>query len=71
MKAEDLQGTIAKYMKKRHIKTKAQLREHTTIGSPNTFKKYLEDPDLMPLGVFNQIMDALNVPKEERFELFK
>ena len=69
MKAEDLQGTIAKYMKKRHIRTKAQLMAHTTVGSPNTFRKYLEDPDLMPMGVFIQIMDALNVPREERFEL--
>lgn len=69
MRAEDLQGTIAKYMKKRHIRTQAQLREHTTVGSPNTFRKYLANPDLMPLGVFNQIMDALNVPREERVEL--
>ncbi len=71
MKAELLQGTIAKYMKIRHINTQAQLRAHTRVGSPNTFRKYLASPDLMPLGVFDEIMGALNVPEEERIELLK
>lgn len=71
MKAELLQGTIEKYKKIRHVRTQAQLREHTSIGSPNTFSKYLADPDLMPLGVFNEIMDYLKVPWEERIELLK
>ena len=69
MKSEALQGTIAKYRVIRHIKTQEALRQHTTVGSPNTFRKYLEEPDLMPIGVFNDIMTALNVPKEEKIEL--
>ena len=71
MNSEQLQGTIAKYMKIRHIRTPDQLRKHTRVGSPNTFRKYLASPDLMPLGVFDEIMGALNVPEEERIALLK
>lgn len=71
MKPELLQGTIAKYMKVRHIRTQDQLRKHTRVGSPNTFRKYLASPDLMPLGVFDEIMGALNVPEEEKIALLK
>lgn len=71
MKAEELQGTIEKYKKIRHIRTNEMLRQHTTVGSSTTFRKYMNDPDLMPLGVFNQIMSALNVPQEERLALLK
>ena len=69
MKSDELQGTIEKYKKIRHIRTQEQLRRHTTVGSPNTFRKYLNNPDLMPLGIFEEIMTALNVPKEEKIEL--
>lgn len=71
MNSEQLQGTIAKYMKIRHIRTQDQLRKHTRVGSPNTFRKYLASPDLMPLGVFDEIMGALNVPEEEKIALLK
>lgn len=71
MKAEDFEGCVAKYMKKRHITTKEQLRAHTTVGSSTTFRKYFKEPDLIPIGVFNQIMTALKVPSEERYELLK
>ena len=64
-------ATTKKYMELRHIHTKEQLRAHTTIGSHNTFKKWWDNPELMPLGVFEQLMRALNVPKEEQFEIFK
>lgn len=71
MNTELFQGTVEKYKKIRHIKTQEQLRAHTTCGSPTTFRKYWNDPDLMPLGIWEQIMDSLNVPLEERFEILK
>lgn len=71
MKAELLQGTIEKYKKLRHVTTQAQLRAHTSVGSPTTWTKYLNNPALMPLGVFEQIMDYLKVPWEERVEILK
>lgn len=63
-------ATTKKYMELRHIRTKEQLRKHTTVGSNKTFLKYFNEPDLMPMGVFNQIMKSLNVPKEEITKLF-
>jgi hypothetical protein len=30
----------------------------------------MKDPELMPIGVFLQIMSALNVPKERQHEIF-
>ncbi len=64
-------ATIEKYQSLRHIHTKEALRAHTTVGSPNTFRKYLKDPELVPIGVFEEIMSALNVPMEEQLEIFK
>lgn len=71
MNTEVFQGTVQKYMTLRHIRTKEQLRSHTSIGSNKTFLKYWHDPDLMPIGIFEQIMKALNVPWEEKIELLK
>lgn len=71
MNADLLQGTIEKYKKLRHVSTQAQIREHTSVGSPNTWTKYLNDPSLMPMGVFFDIMDYLKVPWEERVEILK
>lgn len=64
-------ATTKKYMELRHIRNREQLRSHTSIGSHNTFKKWWDDPELMPVGVFLQIMDCLNVPEGERFEILK
>lgn len=70
MNTDILQGTIAYYIQVRHMKGKADLcMNHTTIGNYKTFKKYIEDPSKMPLGIFEEIMDALNVPKEERIKI--
>lgn len=69
MNANLFRATTKYYMELNHIKTREQLRAHTTVGSHNTFKKYWDDPDLMPLGIFEEIMTALNVPKEEKIEL--
>lgn len=71
MNVDLFNGTVAKYQKIRHIDTKEKLRAHTTVGSNKTFLKYMKDPELMPMGVWLDIMKALNVPQEERFETLK
>ena len=71
MNTELFRATTKKYMELRHIRTQEQLRLHTSVGSHNTFKKWWDDPELMPLGVFEQIMNCLNVPREEKLEIFK
>ena len=71
MNADLFRATTKKYMELRHINTREKLRLHTTCGSSTTFRKYWYDPDLMPMGVWVQIMDSLNVPFEERFEILK
>ena len=71
MNTDLFRATTKKYMELRHIRTREQLRAHTTVGSHNTFKKWWDDPELMPMGVFEQIMTCLNVPREEQFEIFK
>ena len=71
MNGDLFRATTKKYMVLRHIKTMEQLRSHTTVGSNKTFSKYMRHPDLMPLGIWEQIMDSLNVPHEERFQMLK
>ncbi|MBQ1929237.1 MAG: hypothetical protein II344_01200 [Bacteroidales bacterium] len=71
MNAELFRATTKKYMELRHINTQEKLRAHTTCGSSTTFRKYWNDPDLMPMGMWEQIMDCLNVPQEERFDTLK
>lgn len=70
MNADRFKATASYYMTLRHI-NKEQLRQRTTVGSKSTFVKYFNEPDLMPIGVFNQIMKALNVPLEQQFELLR
>ena len=71
MKADQFRATTKYYMELRHIRTKEQLRAHTTVGSNKTFLKYFQDPELMPLGVFLQIMNCLNVPEGERIDILR
>lgn len=71
MNADLFRATTKKYMELRHINTQEKLRAHTTCGSSTTFRKYWNDPDLMPMGIWLQIMDSLNVPYEERWEILK
>lgn len=71
MNADLFRATCKCYMELRHIRTKEDLRAHTTVGSNCTFLKYWKNPDLIPLGVFEQIMGALNVPYEEQFNILK
>ena len=71
MNADIFRSTCKQYMELRHVNTKEKLRAHTTIGSKSTFVKYWRDPELMPLGIWEQIMDALNVPMEDRWKMLK
>ena len=71
MNGDLFRATTRKYMELRHIRTLEQLRSHTTVGSNKTFIKYMKSPDLMPLGIWEQIMDSLNVTTEDRLEIFK
>ena len=71
MNADLFRATTKKYMELRHINTQEKLRAHTTCGSSTTFRKYWNDPDLMPMGMWEQIMDCLKVPREERIEQIK
>ena len=71
MNADLFRATTKKYMELRHINTREKLRAHTTCGSSTTFRKYWNAPDLMPLGIWSQIMDSLNVPQEERYQMLK
>lgn len=71
MKPDLFRSTTRKYMELRHIRTREDLRKHTVVGSSTTFRKYWNNPELVPLGVFEDIMNALNVPYEERWEILK
>lgn len=71
MNADLFRATTKKYMELRHINTREKLRAHTTCGSSTTFRKYWNDPELMPMGIWEQIMNSLNVPREERIEQIK
>lgn len=64
-------ATIEKYQSLRHIRTKEQLRKHTSVGSNTTFLKYMKEPELMPIGVFEQIMGTLKVPQEEQIQILR
>lgn len=71
MNTDLFRATTKKYMELRHITNREQLRLHTAVGSSTTFRKYWNDPELIPLGVFLQIMKCLKVPQEEQFEILK
>lgn len=70
MNTEKFRATTKYYMELRHIRTLEQLRSHTTVSN-KTFLKYWHNPDLMPMGIWEQIMDSLNVTTEDRLEIFK
>lgn len=70
MNGNQFRATCKCYMELRHIRTLEQLRSHTTVSN-KTFLKWWHNPELIPLGVFEQIMTALNVPYEEQFKILK
>lgn len=71
MNAELFAATLAKYKSLRHIKTLEQLRAHTTCGSSTTFRKWMKEPERIPIGEWENLMNALNVPTSERIEILK
>lgn len=71
MNTELFTATLAKYKSLRHIRTLEQLRAHTCCGSSTTFRKWMRDPELIPVGEFLRIMDALKVPIDERNEILR
>jgi hypothetical protein len=64
-------ATVAKYKTLRHIKGNKALFQHTTCSSIATFNRRMARPEEMELQLFCEIMNALNVPYEERFEILK
>lgn len=71
MNGDVFRGLIRRYMELRHIRTLEDLRKHTTIGSCTTFSKYWNNPELFPWGEIIQMLDALNVPYEDRTQLLQ
>ena len=71
MSGDDFRSFIKKYMEKRHVRTMEDLRSHTTIASNKTFTKYWRSPELFPIGEIENMLDALNVPNEERMEILR
>ena len=43
--------------------------KYTTIGSSTTFRKCWKDPERFQIGDLIRILDALNVPHEERLQI--
>ncbi|WP_091759210.1 helix-turn-helix domain-containing protein [Butyrivibrio sp. INlla18] len=70
MNGDDFRALIRKYMELRHIRTLEDLRQHTTI-SVATFSKYWNNPELFPWGQIISMLDALNVPYDDRLKLLQ
>ena len=66
MNTQEFKGTIKKYRSIRGGMTQEELRKRTKVGGSATFVKYLQHPELMPLGVMEDIFQALGVPAEDR-----
>lgn len=63
------ESELSKYMKLRDITSKEKLRSLTTVGSHGTIIKYFDNPELIPVGKMNEIMQALRIPKEDRVRI--
>ena len=66
-----IRGILRKHMELSHIRSHYDLMRYTTIGSTTTFRKYWNDPERFPIGDLLRMMDGLNVPYEERYEVLK
>lgn len=66
MNTREFRGTISKYRAIRGGMTQEELRGRTKVGSNTTFGKYMRHPELMPIGVLEDIFQALGIPAEER-----
>lgn len=63
------ESEISKYMILARMRSKEELRAHTTVGSNVTMLKYFDDPECIPLGKLQEMMSALKIPKEERLKI--
>ena len=68
-KGEIFEAECRKYMKLRHIGSLEELRSRTTVGSNTTFLRYMDDPELMPMGKMAEVLTALRMPKDIRIQL--
>lgn len=64
-----IRGILRKHMEISHIKSQYDLMRYTTIGSSTTFRKCWKDPERFQIGDLIRILDALNVPHEERLQI--
>ena len=62
-------ATLAKYKSLRHIKNLEQLRAYTGCGSSTTFRKWMQDPERIPIGELENMLKALKVPREEQVDI--
>lgn len=65
-----MEAELARYMIRLRINSKEELGHHTTV-SKNTIYKYFDNPELMPIGNFKEIMSALRIPKEEQIQIME
>ena len=70
-KGQILESELSKYMILCKVRSKEELRQHTTVGSNTTMLKYLDNPERMPLGNLKEIMSALRIPKDERLQIME
>jgi hypothetical protein len=71
MNGDLFKATVAKYKILRHIKGNKALFAHTTCSSIATFNRRMAEPEGMELELFCEVMNALNVPMEDRIEILK
>ncbi len=69
MNTDLFRATVAKYKELRHIRKNEALYKHTTCSSLATFNRRMARPERMELELFCEIMNALNVPYEERLAI--
>lgn len=70
-KGRNLEAELTRYMILRKIRSKEELRQHTTIGSNVTMLKYLDNPERMPIGNLKEIMSALKIPREDMLQMME
>ena len=70
-KGQIVESELSKYMILSRVKSKEELRLHTTVGSNVTMLKYLDNPERMPIGNLKEIMSALKIPKDERLQILE
>lgn len=65
-KGRIFEAELRKNMKLRHMESLEDVRKLTSIGSNVTFLKYIDDPELIPMGKMGEILEAVKMPKDDR-----